>query len=531
MRDPAWQDAYQSVQALLRADDTVLAPYGDWPGFPCAVKFYEDLIDIDGASLVLLHKGRLSGARKSQIGGLAQNGQCIFANEVFVVFSAAKRANTAAIGKENKHYRPVDRFIHSASRSNWDSMPPLPSCTMRDRTWREAYQYVYALLRPEDTVLAPRGAWPDFPCAVKFYDDWIDTGGATVVFLYKGRMHGARKSQIAELAQNGQRMFANEVFAVFGVSARAGTAAAPDTMNRHYGPVDQYIRSASLRRRNFKIFYVHVPKTAGTSMWSALSAVFPSNIYYSSSDACLRNPPAGDEYDLIGIHFSPSVIASYISPGDWVVGMVREPTQRLLSAIMHHRRPEEDSATFTRAQRAMREMPIADFLDTDDGRYESLLQLIIFGTDYRKAFQEYSDQQMLDAALAYAKRDNVILAPSDRSEQLAELLAGKFSLPPLSLERLNENNRAAMSDSIVEFEALRSQIEDANACERSFYDFVVDLFNNHLTAAVSVPLNAPDNRLTPSAPASPLDAANSAQSAQRKPAWDRILDLLAFWKR
>jgi hypothetical protein len=179
----------------------------------------------------------------------------------------------------------------------------------------------------------------------------------------------------------------------------------------------------------------------------------------------------------------------------------------------------------------MREMPIADFLDTDDGRYESLLQLIIFGTDYRKAFQEYSDQQMLDAALAYAKRDNVILAPSDRSEQLAELLAGKFSLPPLSLERLNENNRAAMSDSIVEFEALRSQIEDANACERSFYDFVVDLFNNHLTAAVSVPLNAPDNRLTPSAPASPLDAANSAQSAQRKPAWDRILDLLAFWKR
>jgi len=348
-------------------------------------------------------------------------------------------------------------------------------CRMQDRAWHEAYQFVQPLLRPDDIVLAPRGDWLPFPCELRLYDDWIDTDGATVVFLHKGLLSDAKKAQIVALARHGQCLFANEVFAVFSVSAgRVSAKAAIGTENRHYRPVDRFIRSASLRKRKSKIIYVHVPKAGGTSMWTALSAAFPSNIYYSSTGACARNPPVGDEYDLIGIHFSPSVIAPYINADDWVIGMVREPTQRLLSTILHCRRPQEDPATFSPAQWAMRNMNIAEFLDTEDGRYESLLQLIIFGTEYPRAFQEYSGEQMLNAALAYAGRDNVILAPSERSEQFVEVLRKKLALPRISLGKLNQNNRTQMSASVTEFEGLMARIRAGCFFESKLYDFIAD---------------------------------------------------------
>src|ERR1700757_897352 len=64
--------------------------------------------------------------------------------------------------------------------------------------------------------------------------------------------------------------------------------------------------------------------------------------------------------------------------------MVRDPTRRLLSAVMHSRRETEDPETFTASAKAMREMDLAQHVATGFGRLEARLQLITFGTDYRR---------------------------------------------------------------------------------------------------------------------------------------------------
>ena len=153
----------------------------------------------------------------------------------------------------------------------------------------------------------------------------------------------------------------------------------------HCRPLTRFLSSASLRKRRSRIVYVHVPKTGGTSMWASLTRAFPSHVYYPSLRAYLSNPPAPDDYDLIGLHFSPSALLPSLREDDWVIGMVRDPTQRLLSAVMHSRRETEDIETFTASAKAMREMELAQYLATDLGRLEARLQLITFGTDYRRA--------------------------------------------------------------------------------------------------------------------------------------------------
>ena len=124
----------------------------------------------------------------------------------------------------------------------------------------------------------------------------------------------------------------------------------------------------------------------GTAMWASLTRAFPSHVYYPSLRAYLSHPPAPEDYDLIGLHFSPSVLLPSLRQDDWVIGMVRDPTRRLLSAVVHARREAVDPETYTPSSKAMREMDLARYLATDLGRLEARLQLITFGTDYRRPY-------------------------------------------------------------------------------------------------------------------------------------------------
>jgi hypothetical protein len=347
---------------------------------------------------------------------------------------------------------------------------------MKDRFWQTVYDGLRPLVSETDLLLAPRGAWPAFPCHTVLYDDQIEIGDCTILVLHKARLTSIAKAELRKIADHWQWIFANEVFIVFSRSQRIRNDIRQSAAIVHCRPLIWFLRSASLRRRQSKIVYVHVPKTGGTSMWASLTRAFPAHVYYPSIHAYLRNPPAPDDYDLIGLHFSPTVLLHHLSEDDWLIGTVRHPTDRFFSGVLHCRREAEDPETFTDSAKAMREMRLADYLATDLGRCEARLQLITFGTDYRQSCDAASDQEMLCSAVALARRQNVILAPSECSNAVRKFLARQLSFRPGRLRRLNANDRALRAAHLSEFSQAIELVNSINASEREFYDFICRSF-------------------------------------------------------
>lgn len=349
---------------------------------------------------------------------------------------------------------------------------------MKDRLWQAVYITLRPLLNDTDIVLAPRGDWPAFPCTAVLYDDLIDLKNCTILVLHKGQLTSLPKAELQHIAEEWQWIFANEVFVVLSSSRKIKEDFRRSGDFIHCKPLTRFLSSASLRKRRSRIVYVHVPKTGGTSMWASLTRAFPSHVYYPSFRAYLSNPPTQEDYDLIGLHFSPSVLLSSLREDDWVIGLVRDPTQRLLSAVMHSRRETEDPDTFTASAKAMREMDLAQYVATGLGRLEARLQLITFGTDYRRPTDALSDQETLCAARALAQRENVILAPSDRSSAFMELVARRLAFRPGPLRRLNANEPAVLTAYRLEVNNAIELINSINVHERKFYDFVCRSFSD-----------------------------------------------------
>ena len=153
-------------------------------------------------------------------------------------------------------------------------------------------------------------------------------------------------------------------------------------------------------------------------MWQALSWIYPSRVYYPSFAPFLAYPPNVAEYDLIGGHLPLSVISKYLADGDRVVGLMREPTQRLLSAFLHSRRPTEDPSTFTATMRAMRDLPFREFLQTEGGTLEARQQLIMLGRDHRIGEASSDDRRYLDRAEDLLSSDRFVFAPCTQSGAL-----------------------------------------------------------------------------------------------------------------
>ena len=341
-----------------------------------------------------------------------------------------------------------------------------------DRSWCAAYRAACSVLNPNDFVLAPIGSWPRFPCRVSFYSGPFALGDATVLLLHKGRITFLAKSVLSEIVRGWHCIYAGDVFVVLAAKARPSFGLSRALHEIHMLPVRNYLRSRRIKKLPGTIYFAHVPKTGGTSMWQMLRRTFPSNVYYSDIQAFLAHPPAAGEYDLVGLHFMASPALPLLRGGDWLIGMLRSPTERFLSGIVHARRPHEDPATFTVAMRAMREMTVPDFLLTEVGRIEARLQLVILGGDHRQPLACQSDEEMLQRAADLLHRPSTLFAPSDQSDQFNRLLSHLFAFRPRRLGSLNVNARSAYSSHAEEFDRARPAIERENSHEQRLYEVV-----------------------------------------------------------
>jgi len=205
---------------------------------------------------------------------------------------------------------------------------------MKEPLWQEVHDALLELVRPGDVVLLPLGDWPSLPCKSSYYGDLISIDDATVFVLHKGRFGAIDKTTLRGIADTWQCIFGNGVFLCFSKNCRVRrdirrgrSAIDHDVLTARFPPdaLRRFLQSKRLRRRASRIWYIHLPKAAGTSMWRSLSRAFPARIYYSSTTAFSANPPDIDEYDLIGGHLPLSLISRYVAEEDWVIGLMREP--------------------------------------------------------------------------------------------------------------------------------------------------------------------------------------------------------------
>jgi hypothetical protein len=349
---------------------------------------------------------------------------------------------------------------------------------MLDPWWQAARDSLVQRLLPGDRLLVPRGDWGAFDCSVRYYDGVIDVDDATVFVLHKGRLPGIGKPQLRSILERWQCCFANPVLVVFSRDRRRWLDVRYLSGRRHLRHVRCYIESRALKRRSATLYYVHIPKTGGTSVWNALADMFTSAVYYGDVATFGANPPRRGDYDLVGLHFSPALLEGLLAPGDQLAGLVREPTQRFLSGVLHARRGREDAETFTASQRAMRTLNIADFLATDLGSYEARLQLLLLGA--RPGGEAEADRALLQRAVGFLEREDVLFAPSEDSAGFMRCLADRIGLRAVPLGRFNVNESDDYRRAAAEIRAALPALEAKNAAERELYEFTRHSFNARL---------------------------------------------------
>jgi hypothetical protein len=345
---------------------------------------------------------------------------------------------------------------------------------MRDPVWRQAWAAVIPHIRKGDKLLLPLGEWPQAPGQARFYGATVELRDANLFILHKGMLGGIRKPALRQVLTSWHFIFANDVFVCFR-KPWLSDFRRPQGHNRHphVCKLHEYIHSEKLKRIAPTLFYPHLPKAAGTSVYTLLSQRALSSIYYPSFETFLFNPPDPGEYDLVCGHVPLPLMAARATPNDHIVTLMREPTARFRSAFLHSRRAQEDPATFSPVMRAMRTTRLADFLATHDGQMELRQQLLMLGFDFGRNYTQALDGELL-AAATRRLRDPACLVHT--TDSLAPFITAvtrllNINASPAEIPATNATPTAKAAD-ISEFEAQLGVVRAGNRAERDLYEEV-----------------------------------------------------------
>lgn len=219
--------------------------------------------------------------------------------------------------------------------------------------------------------------------------------------------------------------------------------------------------------------FVHVPKTAGSSLAAELAALLPPyrSIHIDHAD---RSRPAPERYDLVTEDFlalqarEPARSASghvqfrnvrrivEALPGTRLITMLREPVARLVSDYLYQLSPMHPLAAEVRAK-----IPdFAAFVELPGQRNRAARHLLPPGL---------ARQGDVAGGLAFLRARYAFVGVQERYElsfrALTALLSGHPRAPQAEPKRVNEGARAEKAKVMAELEdpALRARIAELNA--------------------------------------------------------------------
>lgn len=342
---------------------------------------------------------------------------------------------------------------------------------MLDKHWQAAAEAVQSVSTPSDVVLCPRGDWPFLGCDMIQYQGRIDLRTATLLVLHKAHLPAIDARDLAEVYSSWNCIFADEVFAIFcrqrkGVDIRGADA------ERHIDVIRNFLAARINRELPFRIWYIHLPKTGGTSLWAALSQRLRSSVYIPDQAMLIESRPNLLDFDAVGGHFPLSRVAHLVEENDLVVSLVRKPSDRLVSAYRHSRR-ELNRGSLVPGMEELERRGLLGFPDTPDGRVECALQSLMLGAPYHLGPEPEVCDAAVASAIALARTPRGIIAPLDRMADVHRLLSAFVpGLPEPG--RLNEGaSEGVDEDEVRQLEALlrRDRPWDIN-----LYDEVTRIF-------------------------------------------------------
>ena len=222
-------------------------------------------------------------------------------------------------------------------------------------------------------------------------------------------------------------------------------------------------------KTDFELAFLHVPKTAGTSLRLSLEnalgpqAIFPSQEYLNRRGG---GYPKASEYSPLsyGLHHSVRVLQGHLSlptihrfaPEAKVIAVFREPVSRVLSLIKHRLHADGDQYLDEGAIAAkFLDKPRGDIAN---GQIRMLLPTLVTGQDQSALLAQAAD--------ALTKID--ILGVTERYESLIKNLTRVVG-KPLQAERLNATKlpRREFSARFIQ------RVADLNELDTRFYEIVV----------------------------------------------------------
>ena len=225
-----------------------------------------------------------------------------------------------------------------------------------------------------------------------------------------------------------------------------------------------------------QICFLHIPKTAGTSLTELLvdgvgsDRVCPAGTlvdYDAMSDEELAH------YDLLKGHFDYALRARLRRPALFLT-MLRDPVDRVVSLYHQWRRSPVPPGGLG-GEAVAKRYDLADFIDCGQTVVEWRCvnaQVYQIADGVRQGRDPEKDREMLELAKAHL-RDFAFVGLSERFAESVTRLCARFGWPvPTTMPNANVSAEAGSINP-----AIRRRIEERNAADRALYDFAIDLID------------------------------------------------------
>jgi len=346
-----------------------------------------------------------------------------------------------------------------------------------DRAWREVWDALAPTFCSQDNLLVPCGAWPEAKVqSMRQYTDSIDILDANILFLHKARLSSLPRKDLERVCNEWNLVFGNDVFVCLARDIVQPTKEQLGEYRKHFKPVQHYLTPSAYRRCAQTVYFVHIPKTAGTTVWNAITTGVQAKVYYESHNSFVNNPPRANEYDIVGGHVFKSAFERALTPDARIACVLRDPVERFRSAFLHSRRRSEDASTFSPTMKLMRELPLREFLNHPDAKIEANLQLLMLGASPEEMDAEVdSPRSRARAHAAIAETKNIIMTVS-QLDAFVTYVRSFLGLHPLerSLPRLNSLNTADQQSDLAEFASYADCVRVMAAAEYDLFHRVVE---------------------------------------------------------
>lgn len=202
-----------------------------------------------------------------------------------------------------------------------------------DRLWQEIKDLILENSFSCQEILLPYAEWRVLDRNLSFYanSDQVDIKGYSCVVVHKAMLGSFSLLQLDEMLSDWITIFGNAVFVVFARKKTTEYTVDP----KHLDAVKVFVDPRHFWRENYKqACFLHIPKTAGTSVWTALSVSISSKAYFSSDESLLNYAGDINDFEVVGGHFNYDTLRETGWNGP-VFTTIRDPISRLYSFARH----------------------------------------------------------------------------------------------------------------------------------------------------------------------------------------------------